>query len=103
MTRFAHRRRPVSSPARLARAKSARDVNRALGACINGVAHGPATHGKLCERCRDVHRGKEPDPRAWIDIPAATFERLRDEAERQGIPLQELTERVLGHVKAGGE
>lgn len=29
---------------------------RALGVCLNGVHHGPATHGTLCEKCRLEHR-----------------------------------------------
>lgn len=26
------------------------------GLCINGAAHGPATHGTKCERCYLVHK-----------------------------------------------
>ncbi len=26
------------------------------GVCINGRAHGTATHGALCARCRRVHK-----------------------------------------------
>lgn len=36
-----------------------RDANRAAGRCLNDNArgtHGAATHGRLCERCRDTHR-----------------------------------------------
>lgn len=37
-------------------AKRRRDENRASGTCINGSSHGNATHGVLCEVCRETHR-----------------------------------------------
>lgn len=37
-------------------AKRRRDALRALKLCINAASHGPATHGVLCESCRNVHR-----------------------------------------------
>lgn len=37
-------------------AKRRRDALRAAKLCINGASHGPATHGRLCATCRDVHR-----------------------------------------------
>jgi hypothetical protein len=40
------------------RSKVRRDTLRAAGLCINGRAHGSATHGRLCENCRNTHRGK---------------------------------------------
>ncbi len=39
--------------------KTRRDRNKAVGACLNenkARTHGPATHGKLCGRCRTTHR-----------------------------------------------
>lgn len=29
---------------------------RELLVCINGIAHGPATHGVRCKHCHEVHR-----------------------------------------------
>lgn len=40
------------------KAKRRRDERKAAGTCINAIAHGPATHGVLCERCRIAHRAK---------------------------------------------
>lgn len=45
-----------TDPEQLMLAKMRRDRLRALGVCLNGEAHGKATHGVLCGRCRDVHR-----------------------------------------------
>jgi len=42
--------------AKAEQSRARRAVLRAQGICINGVPHGPATHGVLCERCRLVHR-----------------------------------------------
>ncbi len=39
------------------KAKHRRDRLRAAGLCISGAAHGEATHGVLCLKCRIVHRG----------------------------------------------
>jgi len=37
------------------KAKHRRDRRRSAGRCINGDAHGPATHGVLCAPCRVTH------------------------------------------------
>jgi len=29
--------------------------------CMTTASHGPATHGRLCYRCRLIHRGVKPD------------------------------------------
>lgn len=36
-------------------AKRRRDVLRDIGLCINGPAHGKATHGCRCEACHETH------------------------------------------------
>jgi hypothetical protein len=38
------------------KAKVRRDRRRATGDCINSDFHGKATHGVLCEKCRETHR-----------------------------------------------
>lgn len=45
-----------ATPAQLRNAKARRDRLRSQGLCINAAAHGPATHGCLCESCRITHR-----------------------------------------------
>jgi hypothetical protein len=45
------------------RAQARRAVLAGLGLCINGGKHGPATHGKLCESCRNKHSDRNAPPR----------------------------------------
>lgn len=50
-------RRPYkTSRKRRQSAMERRDRLRDLGLCINGEAHGPATHGCRCQSCDKTHK-----------------------------------------------
>jgi hypothetical protein len=47
---------------KLARSVKAREKSRkrraylkSLGLCLTAASHGPATHGVLCKKCREIH------------------------------------------------
>ncbi len=50
----ARRRKPPGWRREYARER--RELLSGHGLCLNGGAHGPATHGRLCGRCRETHR-----------------------------------------------
>lgn len=52
----APRRKFKTSPVRRFKARHRRDTLTSAGLCLSGSAQGPATHGVLCEACRETHR-----------------------------------------------
>jgi hypothetical protein len=50
-------REEVMIDSRLEYAKQRRASLKGEGVCINGRAHGKATHGVRCEHCWGVHKG----------------------------------------------
>lgn len=60
----------MTRPDHLAYATARRTRLRALGLCLNGAKHGPATHGVLCAACRLAHSGV---PRGLIKAVAETI------------------------------
>lgn len=50
------RRTPRTPEWRREYAKERRDMLTAAGLCLNGGAHGAATHGRRCAGCAETHR-----------------------------------------------
>lgn len=62
----------MSTPrSRLVYSMLRRDALRDAGYCINGMSHGPRTHGVRCHHCHDVHRyAADPAPLLrWPGVP----------------------------------
>lgn len=74
---------------------------QAAGYCINGLAHGKATHGVLCQHCRDVHRGVPNPAPLWLHPAITGFVRTSDIAA-MAAKLDDIREEAIaiGEVSA---